>query len=562
MQRVAELVRNQMWELDLIVVTGRIRARRGFAAISTAAGQTLELKATGDAGLRGILESEGLSSILRLDAQLNLANDWGSTGYLVYEFGSRETPIFTHTFRVAQRWWDRLLPRNSRKPFLIDPAGGHRSLDTLLANLSHLPPKARCYDPENSEISLSEFSNIAIEDLFEEVALQPPVAHNAFNELDPNHVLTWRQRKILQVIRDSAQKRGYPPSMREIGEAVGLTSTSSVSYQLNLLQEKGYLHRDAGQPRTMKIRLPGHRSIRREGRPLQDGGLFSDGLDIASQEATYVPLVGRIAAGTPILAEEQVEDILPLPRQLVGEGTLFMLNVAGDSMINAAIADGDWVVVRQQEDAENGEIVAAMVDGDATVKTLKRSDGHVWLMPHNPAYTPILGDDAKILGKVVAVLRRVFYFAEEDIAEEDDIAPDEHEAALDLPWIEPAYVPMVERITPGQPPFSDQSIVDVLTLPRVLVGAGVTFILKVSDDSMIDAAIADGDWVVIQPRLAADDGDIVAAAINDEVTVRTFFQSDGKIWLIPQNPRNPDYKPILSNRANVLGCVVAVLRRT
>jgi len=228
---------------------------------------------------------------------------------------------------------------------------------------------------------------------------------------DPDHVLTWRQRKVLQVIRDSVQKRGYPPSMREIGEAVGLTSTSSVSYQLSTLQRKGYLHRDVGRPRTVEVRLPGHPAIRPEGKEGAAGAgeaeLATDGLDIASQEAAYVPLVGRIAAGGPILAEQQVEDIFPLPRQLVGEGTLFMLKVAGDSMINAAIADGDWVVIRQQEDAENGEIVAAMIDGEATVKTLKQSDGHVWLIPHNPAFTPILGDDATILGKVVAVLRRV-----------------------------------------------------------------------------------------------------------------------------------------------------------
>ena len=131
------------------------------------------------------------------------------------------------------------------------------------------------------------------------------------------------------------------------------------------------------------------------------------GIDIPSQEAAYVPLVGRIAAGGPILAEQAIEDVFPLPRQLVGEGTLFLLKVAGDSMMNAAITDGDWVVVRQQEDAENGEIVAAMLDGEATVKTFKRSDGHVWLIPHNPAYTPILGDEATILGRVVAVLRRV-----------------------------------------------------------------------------------------------------------------------------------------------------------
>jgi repressor LexA len=234
-----------------------------------------------------------------------------------------------------------------------------------------------------------------------------PVRPETPDKPDPDHVLTWRQRKVLQVIRDSVQKRGYPPSMREIGEAVGLTSTSSVSYQLSALQKKGYLHRDVGRPRTVEV-PPGQSAMRPTEHSREPGGeLTADGLDIASQEATYVPLVGRIAAGAPILATEQVEDILPLPRQLVGEGTLFMLNVAGDSMINAAIADGDWVVVRQEEDAEDGEIVAAMVDGNATVKTLKRSDGHVWLMPHNPAYTPILGDDAKILGRVVAVIRRV-----------------------------------------------------------------------------------------------------------------------------------------------------------
>jgi repressor LexA len=238
----------------------------------------------------------------------------------------------------------------------------------------------------------------------------PLVVPETPDKPDPDHVLTWRQRKVLQVIRDSVQKRGYPPSMREIGEAVGLTSTSSVSYQLSTLQRKGYLHRDVGRPRTVEVRLPNHPAVRPE-QAASNGAApeveFTDGMDIASQEATYVPLVGRIAAGVPIMADQQVEDIFPLPRQLVGEGSLFMLKVAGDSMINAAIADGDWVVIRQQEDAENGEIVAAMIDGEATVKTLKQSDGHVWLIPHNPAFTPILGDDSTILGKVVAVLRRV-----------------------------------------------------------------------------------------------------------------------------------------------------------
>jgi len=237
----------------------------------------------------------------------------------------------------------------------------------------------------------------------------PVVTLETPDKPDPDHVLTWRQRKVLQVIRESVQKRGYPPSMREIGEAVGLTSTSSVSYQLSTLQRKGYLHRDVGRPRTVEVRLPGHPAVRPEPsrEREEDGAPDIPGFDIPSQGAAYVPLIGRIAAGGPIVAEQYVEDVFPLPRQLVGEGTLFLLSVKGDSMINAAIADGDWVVIRQQEDAENGEIVAAMLDGEATVKTLKRSDGHVWLMPHNPAYTPILGDDAKILGKVVAVLRRV-----------------------------------------------------------------------------------------------------------------------------------------------------------
>ncbi|HEY2508478.1 MAG TPA: transcriptional repressor LexA [Streptosporangiaceae bacterium] len=230
----------------------------------------------------------------------------------------------------------------------------------------------------------------------------PTVVADLPDKPDPDHVLTWRQRKVLQVIRDSVQRRGYPPSMREIGEAVGLTSTSSVSYQLSTLQSKGYLRRDAGRPRTVEVRLPGHPAIRPE-TEIED----ARAMDITSQEPAFVPLVGRIAAGGPILAEESIEDIFPLPRQLVGQGTLFLLHVVGDSMINAAIADGDWVVVRQQPVAENGDIVAAMLDGEATVKTFKRSGNHIWLMPHNPAYTPIPGDEAEILGKVVAVLRRV-----------------------------------------------------------------------------------------------------------------------------------------------------------
>src|SRR5882757_612531 len=148
----------------------------------------------------------------------------------------------------------------------------------------------------------------------------PSIVTDIPDKPDPDHVLTWRQRKVLQVIRDSVQRRGYPPSMREIGEAVGLTSTSSVSYQLSTLQAKGYLRRDAGRPRTVEVRLPGHPAVRPD--PAADEGTAP--MDIASQEAAYVPLVGRIGAGGPILAEEQVEDIFPRPGQIVGEGALFL----------------------------------------------------------------------------------------------------------------------------------------------------------------------------------------------------------------------------------------------
>ncbi|MFW3172333.1 transcriptional repressor LexA [Geodermatophilus sp. CPCC 206100] len=211
--------------------------------------------------------------------------------------------------------------------------------------------------------------------------------------------LTQRQRRVLEVIRDSIERRGYPPSVREIGEAVGLSSASSVAHQLTVLQKKGWLRRDPNRPRALDVRLPGDT----QGETAQPAPATGDEVPAP----TYVPLVGRIAAGGPVLAEQAVEDVFPLPRELVGEGTLFMLKVAGDSMVEAAICDGDWVVVRQQPTAENGEIVAAMLDGEATVKTYKRRDGHVWLLPHNPAYEPIPGDEATILGRVVTVLRRV-----------------------------------------------------------------------------------------------------------------------------------------------------------
>jgi repressor LexA len=241
--------------------------------------------------------------------------------------------------------------------------------------------------------------------------------------------LTDRQCRVLEVIQESIDRRGYPPSMREIGEAVGLQSTSSVRHQLVVLENKGFIRRDPNRPRAYIVRGPSDPTQAWRARMAQSHAAAASVPQIAApapipvdEDGTagrvlpmggsvgateYVPLVGRIAAGGPILAEQSVEDVFPLPKEIVGEGSLFLLKVVGDSMVDAAITDGDWVAVRQQPTAENGDVVAAMIDGEATVKTFKRRDDHVWLMPHNEAYQPILGDEAEILGKVVAVLRRL-----------------------------------------------------------------------------------------------------------------------------------------------------------
>ncbi|WP_347754044.1 transcriptional repressor LexA [Agrococcus sp. ProA11] len=203
--------------------------------------------------------------------------------------------------------------------------------------------------------------------------------------------LTEKQQAILQVIQKAVRQRGYPPSYREIGDAVGLSSLSSVTHQLGQLELAGMIRRDPARPRAIEVLVP-------------------DELDpsVGSMEqATFVPMVGRIAAGIPITAEEQIDEVYPLPKELVGGGDLFMLKVVGDSMIDAAICDGDWVVVRQQRDAVNGDIVAAMLDEEATVKVFKQRDGHTWLLPRNSAFEPIVGDEAEVLGKVVAVLRSI-----------------------------------------------------------------------------------------------------------------------------------------------------------
>lgn len=219
--------------------------------------------------------------------------------------------------------------------------------------------------------------------------------------------LTPRQQRVLAHIKEAIEKRGYPPSMREIGEAVGLTSSSSVAHQLKVLEEKGFLKRDPNRPRALEVFLPEVMKARRSISSVEETSYDETGIGDATPAAQYVPVVGRIAAGGPILAEERIEDVFPLPKQLVGEGQLFLLEVVGDSMIDAAICSGDYVVIRQQPTADNGEIVAAMIDGEATVKTFQRKDGKVWLLPHNDAFEPIDGTHATILGKVTAVLRRV-----------------------------------------------------------------------------------------------------------------------------------------------------------
>ena len=201
--------------------------------------------------------------------------------------------------------------------------------------------------------------------------------------------LTTRQQLILEVIKKAITTNGYPPSMREIGQAAGLASPASVSYQIEALVEKGYIRKDASKGRAFEITDP------------------NDQDSIKPEKTVNIPLVGRIAAGGPILAEQHIEEVFPLPESLVGQGELFLLKVVGDSMIDAAICDGDYVVIRSQKSAEKGEIVAAMIDGEATVKTFSKKDGHYWLLPANDNYAPIPADNAEILGKVTAVLRSV-----------------------------------------------------------------------------------------------------------------------------------------------------------
>lgn len=212
--------------------------------------------------------------------------------------------------------------------------------------------------------------------------------------------LTDRQRRILEVIRDAVVLRGYPPSIREIGDAAGLQSTSSVAYQLKALEKKGFLRRDPNKPRAVDVRgLPGKD-------PQTPAAAKAESPE-STVTTAIVPLVGQIAAGAPILAEENIDEYFPLPSDIVGSGELFLLKVRGESMRDAGILDGDWIVVRSQPTAEENEFVAALIDGEATVKEFHRDSSGVWLLPHNDAFDPIPGNDAEIMGKVVSVMRKL-----------------------------------------------------------------------------------------------------------------------------------------------------------
>lgn len=225
--------------------------------------------------------------------------------------------------------------------------------------------------------------------------------------------LTKRQQEVLATLYRLSRELSYPPSVRELAHEMGLSSPSSVQHHLDVLIEKGYLRRVPNQPRALEfVKLP--EALEAKYSPDSKGhaedtprtAVTTIPVGIADTEASNaVPLVGRIAAGTPITAEEMVEDTFALPRRFTGSGELFMLEVQGESMRDAAIMDGDWVVVRAQNEARNGDIVAAMLDGEATVKEFSRDGKHVWLLPHNPSFDPIPGDMATVLGKVVTVIR-------------------------------------------------------------------------------------------------------------------------------------------------------------
>lgn len=241
---------------------------------------------------------------------------------------------------------------------------------------------------------------------------RPKGSKNSLRELPDGPVdemtgLTQRQQMVLIFLREEIAKRGYPPSMREIGAAVGLASTSSVSHQLRVLEQLGYVKRDANRPRALEIFLPEVLQARLKLRHEEGGD--DTGIGDERPEATYVPVLGRIAAGGPILAEERVEEVMPMPRSLVGDGTLFMLEVRGDSMIDAGILDGDIALIRRTDGADTGDIVVALIDEEeATLKRFRRRGASIALEPANTSYeVRILPPNrVRIQGRMVGLFRK------------------------------------------------------------------------------------------------------------------------------------------------------------
>ncbi|QOR35760.1 transcriptional repressor LexA [Clostridium sp. 'deep sea'] len=199
--------------------------------------------------------------------------------------------------------------------------------------------------------------------------------------------LTKRQEQIYNYICEASQDNGYPPSVREICAKVGLKSSATVYNHLVRLEEKGYIRRDPAKPRAIEI--------------------LDENVQLLNSGIAKIPLVGRVTAGMPILAQENIEEYFPLPTYMVKSDTMFMLQISGESMIERGINDGDFVIVRQQKIAENGDIVVAMLDDEATVKTFYKESDHVRLQPENPAYPPIIAKNVSILGKVIGLFRQM-----------------------------------------------------------------------------------------------------------------------------------------------------------
>ncbi|MEN9736842.1 MAG: transcriptional repressor LexA [Actinomycetota bacterium] len=213
--------------------------------------------------------------------------------------------------------------------------------------------------------------------------------------------LTVRQQAVLDAIRELRAAKDLPPTLREIAEAVGLKSVASAKYQIDQLKAMGYLEQRDNISRGISLNAQGSSATADSEAPATSSNNV-----VAGNFKSY-PLLGKIAAGVPLLAQENIDDHITLPESLVGKGDIFLLKVKGESMIDAAIMDGDIIAVRQQATADNNDIVAALVDDSATVKVFKQADGHTWLLPRNSAFEPILGDHAQIMGKVTAVLRSI-----------------------------------------------------------------------------------------------------------------------------------------------------------